>query len=288
MSKINKALDLNKLYQEQAQGKQLKKKLSFPILAQIKYDGNYVTVRVEGDSITFTTSGGLNYTHTDDAPKMFETVQDGVYIAERIWEEGKLGDRNKCNLRGPKSAQTSTGHAYVVHDYLTLEEYDKGKAKAKYFDRLQIVSEELKDSDYGYLLGEWIHNEDQLNDLLRAVTGDGYEGLMLKKPEWKWKHTTSRTMDVIKVKKRPTVDLECVDWKPGTGKYTNMLGSLKFRDSEGREVWVGSGLDDSDRAIDPMYFIGNVFEIEYEQIVDTYIQPTIVCMRSDKNLEDID
>ena len=38
----------------------------------------------------------------------------------------------------------------------------------------------------------------------------------------------------------------------------------------------------------PDYFIGKVIEVEYEQLLATYIQPTFVCVRDDKTIEDID
>ena len=73
-TKINKALDFNKLLNEQKQGKLLKKHVRFPLLVPIKYDGNYVVVMVSDEGTTFNTSGGLTYTHTDDGGKIFEGV----------------------------------------------------------------------------------------------------------------------------------------------------------------------------------------------------------------------
>ena len=52
-------------------------------------------------------------------------------------------------------------------------------------------------------------------------------------------------------------------------------------------MWV-SGLCDFSRGRDSSVFVGSVVEIEYEQILDTYIQPTFICIREDKTAEDID
>ena len=45
-----------------------------------------------------------------------------------------------------------------------------------------------------------------------------------------------------------------------------MIGSLVLKDSKGRIVKVGSGLDDNDRSKKQPDFIGKVIEVEYEQI----------------------
>ena len=63
---------------------------------------------------------------------------------------------------------------------------------------------------------------------------------------------------------------------------------MVLRDKKGRIVAVGSGLDDIDRIRKYNYFLNKVIEIEYEQIMDTYIQPVVICRREDKSIEDID
>ena len=74
----------------------------------------------------------------------------------------------------------------------------------------------------------------------------------------------------------------------GEGKYKGMIGSLVLQDASGRIVSVGSGLSDAYRSKASIAYIGKVIEIEYEQILDTYIQPTFVTVRLDKTKEEID
>lgn len=284
--KINKALDLNKLFFEQTQGKLLKKKLVFPVLGSIKYDGNYVVVLVENGNQTFITSGGLTYTHTDGGGDCFKWAEPGAYIAERISRNGILGDRNSCNLRGPKSAQTSTGHTYMVHDYLTLEEYAKGFSIHSYCDRMDTCSENIPIGNL--VTSQVLNNMSEVDSYFDAVTSMGFEGIMLKYYTWKWEDTKSRNITMCKYKKRPTADLICIGVTPGEGKYTGLIGSLILKDSKGRIVSVGSGLSDDDRSASETKFLGNVVEIEYEQIVDTYIQPTYIRIRLDKTIQGID
>ena len=101
-------------------------------------------------------------------------------------------------------------------------------------------------------------------------------------------HQGKRVNHAIKLKGRLTADLYCLGSNIGEGKYKGMLGSLVLKDSKGRLVCVGSGLDDVDRNKGLSYFVGKVIEIEYEQIQDTYIQPTYIRIREDKTKEEID
>jgi DNA ligase-1 len=128
-----------------------------------------------------------------------------------------------------------------------------------------------------------IATHEELDEFLKTVCNQGYEGLMLKQLDWKWKRTSSRTVDLCKYKKRRTADLLCTDATEGEGKYVGKIGALVLQDSIGRIVSVGSGLSDTDRAKSPTTYIGKVIEIEYEQIIDTYIQPTFIQVRDDKD-----
>lgn len=291
MSKINKALDYNKLLQKQDKGKMLDKRLRKSIYIGRKYDGNYVTIKVEFGKVTFTTSGGHNYTHTDDGGNIFNYVRDGVYLAERIYMFGKLGDRVKCNLKGPRNKQHSTGHTYKVFDYLELDEYDAGYSLATFEQRFKVVCQQF---DSKYIATTKLIDSSNLEVELTTLVEMGYEGLVGMDKDWKWSNTTSRTIDFFKYKKRPTVDLLCYGTEEGEGKYEGMIGSLLLMDSEGRKVSVGSGMSDKDRRKDPSYFIGKIVEVFYEQILDTYIQPTFgdeyegVLIRKDKNAGNID
>lgn len=287
-AKINKALDYNKLLEAQAQGKQKKKRLQYPILANIKYDGNYVIVTVANGKPSYLTSGGLTYTHTDKGGVIFDFATDGVYIAERISKDGKLGRRRECSLTGPKSDQKSTGHTYKVFDWLTFEEYEKGSSIREYPMRAEALLLYSNIPKEFIAEPEVINDEIELQSYLRHVVNDGYEGIMLMDALWCWTDTKSRTIKFCKYKQRKTVDLLCIGVKDGTGKYTDMIGSLTLTDSMNRIVDVGSGLDDYMRSKEPTYFIGKVIEIEYEQIMDTYIQPSFVSVRLDKTEDNID
>ena len=277
---MNKALDYNGLLEAHKNKKLLKKHIHFPLWAEIKYDGNYVSVKVENGHVTFITSGNLTYTHTDAHP--FSTLSEGVYLAERIHGEGKLGDRVRCNLTGPKNNQKSTGHNYVVHDWLPINDWIEGYTIIDYSSRVLNIPKDHSPA------GTMIFSHPELDEFLKTVCNQGYEGLMLKQHDWKWKRTSSRTVELCKYKNRRTADLLCIATTEGEGKYVGKIGALVLQDSVGRIVSVGSGLSDTDRAKAPRTYIDKVIEIEYEQIIDTYIQPAFIQVRSDKDALHID
>lgn len=283
---MNKALDYNGLLEAHKNKLQLKKNIKFPLWAEVKYDGNFVSVKVENGETTFITSGNLTYTHTDTGGDIFCTLPNGVYEAERISNEGKLGDRVRCNLHGPKNAQLSSNHTYKIFDTILTSDWVEGATILNYEVRNMILSN-IVPTEY-LPEGRMVYSNSELEEYLKFIVNKGYEGLMLKQPDWYWKRTKSRTTDLCKYKKRRTADLLCTDTTSGTGKYTNKIGSLLLEDSNGKVVFVGSGLSDTQRSMNPRLFIGKVVEIEYEQIIDTYIQPTFIQVRDDKLKGDID
>lgn len=288
MAKINKALDYNKLLEDQAKGKLLKKILRFPLYAGIKYDGNYSVVLKRGKrDITYLTSGGLEYKPNKTTMFDLEIIPNAAYFVERIGTDGKLGDRTRCALRGPKTNQVAYGHKYMVHDMVTMSEYDNGKSVLPYKIRRIKLREMFGDF---WAADMPLHDMEQLLEYLKTVVNNGYEGLMLKNPEWIWKNTKSRNIEFAKYKTRKSADLVCIGTEKGEGKYEDMIGALVLKDSSGRVVSCGSGMSDEDRMQAPKYFIGKVIEMNYEQIIDTYIQPTFSpgYVRYDKDATDID
>ncbi|MBL0709189.1 MAG: hypothetical protein JJW00_09085 [Sulfurimonas sp.] len=257
----NKALDYNKLLNEQKKGNLLKKILKFPVIAMIKYDGHYCTISVENGIKTFTSSGGVRYSHDIN----LDVLPDGEYIAERITGLGKLGaSRRGVALVGSIGSKVAkSDNTYKIHNCI------QGFRYSKVLINLNAIIPANTRPEW-----EMICNEAELKAYMKKTVDDGYEGLMLIQPDYIFTNTNSRRIDFCKYKKRPTADLLCIETTKGTGKYIGVIGALVLQDSLGRVINVGSGMSDSDRCKDPREFIGKVLEIEYEQITDTYVQPT--------------
>jgi hypothetical protein len=273
-SKIMKAKDYtNKSTQD----------ISFPVICSVKFDGHYTAIIVSEGKPKFYSSGGHEYTVTGSHP--FVDIPDGVYFAERHGRDGKLGQRVYANLRGSRGAQYSIRHFFKIFYYVTLEEYKEGKGKRSYSSTIGFLTDTFRLSD----LVQWnlIPNAKELALFLSEVTSMRWEGVVGASPDLLWRDSKSRRADYFKVKKRPTADLLCIGEIEGEGKNQGLIGALLLQDSKGRIVNVGSGLSDDDIHAWGT-FIGTVVEIEYEQIINTYIQPVIKHRRPDKGKGDID
>jgi len=261
--------------------------ISYPVYTEIKYDGNYTLITRMDDVNRYFTSGGHEYTIGDaEEPNL---LIDGVYVAERIYGDGKLGDRRRANLRGTKRGgklqHAQEGNRFMIFDYLTWDDFNNDISEEPFKLRRARLITAAPDH---HVESRILDNREQLDVYMSGVTAEGYEGLMLKNPHHKWRNTKSRTLDVVKYKIRNTADLLCVDELPGeTAKTQDVIGSLLLRDSEGVEVKVSSGLSDSERTSWGC-FKDKVVEVGYEQKMDTYIQPTFIRVREDKTVEEID
>ncbi|MCI4436886.1 MAG: hypothetical protein JHC33_08790 [Ignisphaera sp.] len=287
------AVTINKAYPNliPAAGKVMKaydygkkrKPLTFPLYAGIKYDGHSVTVIPTEDEPTFYSSGGIVYEHDInlDLPVGF------IFFAERIATLGKLGDRHGCSLEGSLGNKFAkpTNH-YKIFDAVTTQEYNEGVSNRPYKERRNFLSNLCNGT--GLLAEEYlVKTQEDLELLMRTAIIDGWEGLVLKSLDMPWRDSKSRKIDFCKYKRRQTADLYCMEEIPGEGNSQNIIGSIKLVDNVGRIVNVGSGLSlNGDLPFGS--YLHKVVEISYEHIHDTYIQPVVICIRYDKDINDID
>lgn len=104
-----------------------------------------------------------------------------------------------------------------------------------------------------------ITDQQQLQDFLAEVVSDKGEGVVVRNPDSLY--ATGRLSSALKVKKYS--DTECVVLKvlPGKGKYLGKMGSVLCQDDNGKQLKVGSGFKDKDRANPPA--IGSKITFKY-------------------------
>lgn len=287
---------------KQTKGKDLSKVppsklLTDDYFASIKYDGHYVQIHKIGDEIKFYTSGGKEFYLPNIAASLVEFNKGVSFVIEAEFNydcEGKLGDRGASAILTTYRTQFAKGECTVE----TNKEFFRVSDILHYSKRTDHGMQTMREDspfhmrlpllDSLYYGGQMINVAQSLGSLeqhleksLPTIVKDGYEGLFLKHRD----HVLAagkRVNNAIKLKMRPTADLICVGTTSGEGKYEGMIGGLILQDTVGREVVVGSGMSDEDRARKTSYYIHEIIEIQYEQILDTYIQPTFVAVRNDK------
>ena len=95
----------------------------------------------------------------------------------------------------------------------------------------------------------------------------GEEGAIAKIADSVWEDKRSKNM--LKLKAVETADLLCVEVLPGKGKYEGQIGALRMVTSD-RLLMVDVGVwkgDEGQRKQPPSDFIGNIFEVEYNEVI---------------------
>lgn len=84
---------------------------------------------------------------------------------------------------------------------------------------------------------------------LDLVVASGGEGLMLHRGDSLYH--AGRTDDLLKVKRYQDAEAVVVGYTAGQGKYEGMLGALVVKLEDGRELKLGTGFSDEERATPP-------------------------------------
>lgn len=265
-----------------------------------KYDGNQIFIVKRNNKVTWFTSDWKQFDIPGLGTEILNNKSDFILIAEFMYNcDGKLGDRKKSailttlrtcwtkSIANPISFKEELCNIKVFDclPYTNGEICSFIQYNLPYVNRLEVASllflpMQISKIKYNMMPGA------EAKKYSKTLVNLGWEGAMCIDPKSKYQ-IGKRVNYSVKLKYRKTADLLCIDVIQGEGKYNEMIGALVLQDSEGRIVSVGSGLDDKDRKPELSdYYIGKIIEIEYEQIMETYIQPTFVQVRLDKHKAD--
>ena len=267
-----------------------------------KYDGNQIFIVKRNNKVTWFTSDNKQFDIPGLGAELLHNKSDFILVAEFMYNcEGKLGDRKHSailttlrtcwnkSIANPVTFKEELCNIkvfdcipYVTSELCSFLQYDLVQENRLEVASLLFFPNQISKTKSKLLTGA----EAKLYS--KKLVNEGWEGVMCIDPKSKYQ-AGKRVNYSVKLKYRKTADLLCIDVVAGEigSKYENSIGALVLQDSEGRIVSVGSGLDDSDRQPELSdYYIGKIIEIEYEQIMDTYIQPVYVGIRRDKHKAD--
>lgn len=265
-------------------------------LVSTKYDGNQVFITKQNCKVRMFTSDWKEFYIKLVAEEVHNLPGNFVLIGEFMHNcSGKLGDRvrsailttyrtnfSKLLSNPPALEMNSNIRVFDILYYTTSCSHLI--AELPYETRIKQVSITLSTTKLlrpiQYIKATGL----EAKEFAKKLVVEGWEGVMCVSPR-SYYVAGKRVNNSVKIKFRKTADLRCIGVEDGEGKYEGMIGSLILQDSKGRTVSVGSGLDDSQRSLTPDDFIGKVIEIEYEQIIDTYIQPTFITIREEKDID---
>ena len=94
-----------------------------------------------------------------------------------------------------------------------------------------------------------VDSHQALMDRLETLIHQGGEGLMLHRQNALYHD--GRSDDLLKLKPFDDAEAVVIDYKPGKGKNTGLMGSIKVRMDNGKEFYIGSGFTQLQRKNPP-------------------------------------
>lgn len=251
-------------------------KHKYPMNGELKYNGCRLLAIVHSEQdITFKTSSG-KLVPLPRLKEVFKNAAPGVYDGELISLSGSKHDRQSVTgminsaMRGGNIVETNL--RFAIFDYLTLSSWVLQRCSLPWIERRKSLQANIIPLEvYGYahvVESVSVNSAEEAQNLYQTKIAEGYEGLILKRPDHKYRFT--RTTDWIKLKETRTADLECINYMEGSGKYEGMIGSLICEGVvEGKAVTVsvGSGLSDADRSKPGEDYMYSIVEIKYNEVI---------------------
>jgi len=234
------------------------------VLVSKKYYGVYIQIHKTGKNVTFYTSGGKEFTcklgvNFQELPFDFKIeteyiINEGKFnileLAQADNEIKKVVKDNSFNLTGK----------FMIFDSIEFEQNARHR-----LDDLQCFH--FGDRDIFQVVENIYVPYSFCKEELIRVQGEGYEGLVAKKPSHMHIEGKKST-DSFKIKPYYSVDI------PITSVVKKMLWCT---DKEGRIAKVSVGKDVLEFAK-----VGDIVEVKYEQIHKTYVQAVYIRHRFDK------
>ena len=135
---------------------------------------------------------------------------------------------------------------------LTFQVFDLIDTEHDYAERMNILRSKIpKDHNFIQIVAQNMIKDrsTDLFGLLDKGCANGEEGIMLKKVSEPYEHR--RSPYLLKMKQFHDTEMKVIDFIPGKGKHTGVLGAIMCRDKDGNTCKVGSGFSEEQRKNHP-------------------------------------
>ena len=265
--------DLIKNEHEIMLAKKFEGKLDENVCISLKLDGIRCSALIENGSIKFLSRQGKII----KGLKEIKMALKGYHLSNCMLD-GELIRINHDNLPSDENfrltteivnskSENKTGLEFVLFDIVSIDSYHKKEDTQSYEQRISILKHLInKSSKFIRIVPTYgiTDNVDVVYEILKTVTDQGQEGLMLNTLSGKYGFG-KRSKDLLKVKAMQTCDIKCIGIEKGEGKYADTLGKI-ICDYKSYELRVGSGFTEEQRDYfwrHPDKIVHQLVEIQY-------------------------
>ena len=173
------------------------------------------------------------------------------FMPPGVWLDGELWTKRQdfATLSGIVRKAIPIDTEWQTVSYMIFDMPDATKPFSQRFEDYSRLVNQLQSEHIKAVEQTHFNDNKQLSLFMDELIAQGAEGVMLHLAAAK--HSAGRSDALLKLK--PYFDAEAVviGYVAGKGKYKNMLGALKVRNSDGTEFKIGSGFSDQQRKSPP-------------------------------------
>lgn len=203
-----------------------------------KYDG----VRAYWDGMSLVTRSG----RTIPAPEWFVAQIPDATLDGELW----LGRGRFSEVSGLIRRKDSDGDP--LWQQVKFMVFDMPEEQGDFSERylvLQNLMTNYRGTECDLVEQRKIKSHDALDEWLQQTLEVGGEGLMLHR--WDSYYHAGRSADLLKVTLVEDDEAIVIGYEPGKGRLKGMMGALRVRLKNGRELLLGTGFSDAERQAPP-------------------------------------
>lgn len=249
----------------------------WPVAVEPKLDGVRVLAFVIGESVTFYSRSGKEFTAFNHLKKHILDMMATNRINERGFGDVVLDGEvvsgsfnNTVSVARRKNVQ-ATDAEFHIFDYFPFRLWEEGVKvnEISYSDRRKQLIDALESGNREFLkvLPSYLANShEEIVDICASAWKRNLEGVIVKPRDGIYER--KRSHNWLKIKAEESVDVPIIDMEPGTGKFEGKLGALVV-DYNGVKVNVGSGLSDVQRQEfweEGEKLFGRLIEVEFHEV----------------------
>lgn len=261
-----------------------KKKLNGKKIVEVKLDGvRVISILHTNGKVDMFSRNGKELLNFEKVKAQLAESINFQKITNSIVLDGEIVSKNFQELMKQiyrkDNIQNDDANLYLF-DFLTLDEFQKGKSKEIQGDRIKILRkwfnsrkkllDNIKILDFELIDLSTKVGEKRFKEFNKNAVMDGFEGIMIKDPNAIYE--SKRSFHWLKLKPVIEISLKVSSVEEGTGRNKNKLGAITAEGMENNKLFkisVGSGYSDTQRISfwkQKEKLIGQVIEIKADAI----------------------